>query len=60
MVVHLPGGRDIVLDAKAPLAAYLRATGHEVATAWLFRRAQQRRLNLAPVERKAVRPNQIR
>ncbi|WP_082157131.1 DNA recombination protein RmuC [Kocuria sp. SM24M-10] len=25
MVVHLPGGRDIVLDAKAPMTAYLRA-----------------------------------
>ncbi len=25
MVVHLPGGRDIVVDAKVPLAAYLEA-----------------------------------
>ena len=25
MVVHLPGGVDIVVDAKAPLAAYLEA-----------------------------------
>ncbi len=27
MVVHLPGGRAIVVDAKVPLAAYLEATG---------------------------------
>jgi len=27
MVVHLPGGRDIVVDAKVPLAAYLEAVG---------------------------------
>src|SRR3970282_1827622 len=25
MIVHLPGGRDIVVDAKVPLAAYLDA-----------------------------------
>lgn len=29
MVVHLPGGRDVVIDAKAPLSAYLEA--HEAA-----------------------------
>jgi DNA recombination protein RmuC len=29
MVVHLPGGRDIVLDAKAPMTAYLRAQDAE-------------------------------
>ena len=27
MVVHLPGGREIVVDAKVPLAAYLEAIG---------------------------------
>src|SRR5437899_12017328 len=27
MVVNLPGGRAIVVDAKVPLAAYLEATG---------------------------------
>lgn len=29
MVVHLPGGRDVVIDAKAPMSAYLEA--HEAA-----------------------------
>lgn len=27
MVVHLPGGREIVVDAKVPLSAYLEAIG---------------------------------
>jgi len=33
MVVRLPGGKNIVLDAKAPLAAYLEASEEEQAVA---------------------------
>ena len=44
MIVHLPGGRDIIVDAKVPLAAYLEsvaATSDEERTAALARHAKQ-------------------
>lgn len=31
VVVHLPGGKTLVLDSKAPLTAFLRAQGEELA-----------------------------
>ena len=46
MIVHLPGGRDIVVDAKVPLVAYLdmiAATNDEDRTLHLKRHAGQAR-----------------
>src|SRR5207249_2705478 len=56
MVVHLPGGRDIVVDAKVPLAAYLEAVGStsdaERASA-LSRHAKQVREHMTALAAKA-------
>jgi DNA recombination protein RmuC len=49
MIVHLPGGRDIVVDAKVPLTAYLDAMEAPTAdarTAALVRHAAQVRQHM--------------
>lgn len=49
MVVHLPAGRDIVVDAKVPLAAYLDAVSAatpQERSALLARHAQQVRQHM--------------
>ncbi len=49
MVVHLPGGRDIVVDAKVSLTAYLEATAAATAderAAGFARHAQQVRQHM--------------
>jgi len=56
LVVHLPGGRSIVVDAKAPLAAYLEAreTDDEVARAAKLRQhAAQVRGHIAKLAAKS-------
>ncbi len=56
MVVHLPAGRDIVVDAKVPLAAYLDATvarTPEERNAALARHAQQVRQHVSRLAEKA-------
>jgi DNA recombination protein RmuC len=49
MIVHLPGGRDVVVDAKVPLAGYLDAVSAErpdERTAALLRHAAQMRQHM--------------
>lgn len=44
LIVHLPGGRDIIVDAKAPLGAYLdaiAATNEEQRKYFLIQHSQQ-------------------
>jgi len=56
MVVHLPGGRDIVVDAKVPLAAYLEAVGatsDEERAAAMSRHAKQVREHMTALAAKA-------
>jgi DNA recombination protein RmuC len=56
MVVHLPGGREIVVDAKVPLAAYLDAldtTRPEERTTALLRHAAQMRQHMTTLGGKA-------
>ncbi|MBP2674574.1 MAG: rmuC [Deltaproteobacteria bacterium] len=56
MIVRLPNGRNIVVDAKAPLAAYLEAieaTDDAVRTARLKDHARQVRAHLAALASKA-------
>lgn len=56
MVVHLPGGRDVVVDAKVPLAAYLDGTAArtpEERAAALARHAQQVRQHVTKLADKA-------
>ena len=56
LVIHLPGGRDVVVDAKAPLAAYLEATEakDEAARAgFLADHARQLRDHVNALSRKA-------
>jgi DNA recombination protein RmuC len=56
MVVHLPAGRDIVVDAKVPLAAYLDATmarTPEERNAALARHVQQVRQHVSRLAEKA-------
>jgi len=56
MVVHLPAGRDIVVDAKVPLAAYLEAvsaTSDEERAAALSRHAKQVREHMTALAAKA-------
>lgn len=55
MIVHLPGGRDIVVDAKVPLAAYLEATAAttpEERAAGFARHAQQLRSHMGALAAK--------
>jgi len=56
LVVHLPGGRDVVVDAKAPLAAYLEAVeAKDEATraARLADHARQLRAHVDALSKKA-------
>jgi DNA recombination protein RmuC len=56
LVVHLPGGRHMVVDAKAPLAAFLEsaeAKDDAVRTAKLADHARQIRDHVAALSRKA-------
>lgn len=56
MVVHLPGNRDIVVDAKVPLAAYLdalEAPRPEERNASLLRHAAQMRQHMNTLSGKA-------
>jgi DNA recombination protein RmuC len=56
MVVHLPGGREIVVDAKVPLAAYLEAIGAatpEERAAGFARHAAQVRQHMTTLSGKA-------
>jgi DNA recombination protein RmuC len=56
MVVHLPGGRDVVVDAKVPLAAYLDAvdsTRPEDRHGALLRHATQMRQHMSTLGGKA-------
>lgn len=56
LVVHLPGGRDVVVDAKAPLAAYLEAmeaTDDATRARRLAEHARQLRDHVAALSRKA-------
>lgn len=55
MIVHLPSGRDIVVDAKVPLAAYLdmiEATSDEDRVRHLGRHATQVRAHMAKLSQK--------
>jgi DNA recombination protein RmuC len=56
LVVHLPGGRSIVVDAKAPLDAYLdavNASDEETRLEALARHAQQLRAHMTALSNKA-------
>jgi DNA recombination protein RmuC len=56
LVVHLPGGHDVVVDAKAPLSAYLEAVEAKddvVRAAKLQDHARQLRDHVAALSRKA-------
>lgn len=56
LVVHLPGGRDVVVDAKAPLAAYLdaiEAKDDAARRARMADHARQLRDHVARLSRKA-------
>jgi DNA recombination protein RmuC len=56
LVVHLPGGRTVVVDAKAPLSAYLEAveaTDEAARTAHLVDHARQVRDHVVALSRKA-------
>jgi len=56
LVVHLPGGRTVVVDAKAPLSAYLEAveaTDEGVRAARLEDHARQGRDHVMALSRKA-------
>jgi DNA recombination protein RmuC len=56
LVVHLPGGRTVVVDAKAPLAAYLEAveaTDETRRTALLVDHARQVREHVLALSRKS-------
>jgi DNA recombination protein RmuC len=56
LVIHLPGGRDVVVDAKAPLAAYLEAVeakDEPTRTARLADHARQLRAHVEALSRKA-------
>lgn len=55
MIVHLPGGRQVVVDAKAPLNAYLKAMeapSDEARTAALQDHARQVRTHITQLSKK--------
>lgn len=60
MVIHLPGGRSIIIDAKAPMTAYLHAgetDRQEERSQWMSRHAAGREKAFATIERqKLLRP----
>jgi DNA recombination protein RmuC len=56
LVVHLPGGRQIVVDAKAPVDAYLAAVeaqSEETRAAALVRHAQQVKSHITQLAKKS-------
>ena len=56
LIVRLPGGKQIIIDAKAPVAAYLEAaeaTDDETRQLHLARHAQQVRTHMTALGRKA-------
>lgn len=56
MLVRLPGGKNVVVDAKAPLSAYLdaiEAKDEETRTARLLDHARQVRTHIAALGRKS-------
>lgn len=56
LVVHLPGGREVVVDAKAPLSGYLEAMEAKddaTRTARLADHARQLRTHIAALSRKS-------
>lgn len=56
LVVRLPGGKQIIIDAKVPLAAYLEAAEAQddlVRDAQLLRHTQQVRTHMSQLGRKA-------
>ncbi len=56
MIVHLPGQQNVVIDAKAPLSAYLEAieaTDDETRTAKLKDHARQVRTHITALGRKS-------
>jgi DNA recombination protein RmuC len=56
LIVKLPGGRQVIVDAKAPIAAYLdahEATDEATRTAHYKRHAQLVRAHIAALGRKA-------
>ncbi|MEL5848547.1 MAG: DNA recombination protein RmuC [Candidatus Igneacidithiobacillus chanchocoensis] len=56
LVVHLPGGKEIVVDAKAPLNAYLQAVeavSEEERQQWLRKHAAELRTHLQQLGRKS-------
>lgn len=55
MIVHLPGGRQVIVDAKAPLNAYLQAMeapSDEARTAALQDHARQVRTHISQLSKK--------
>jgi DNA recombination protein RmuC len=56
LIVKLPGGKQIIIDAKAPVSAYLEAaeaTDDETRQVQLARHAQQVRTHMSALGRKA-------
>lgn len=55
MVIHLPGGRSIIIDAKAPMASYLNAgqtENPEERSQWMARHAADVRRHLQQLSAK--------
>jgi len=56
MIVHLPGGRQVVVDAKAPVEAYLEAVesqSEEARSRALLRHAQQVKTHITQLAKKS-------
>lgn len=61
MIVHLPGGKTIVIDAKTPLDAWLEANESTDDTALhrhLLRHTEQVRTHILQLSRKQYKPSQ--